>query len=76
MTDIIRTEALAKSCGDRRGLDALALDVQPGEIYGFLGPNGAGKTTTIRILLDLIRPSHGRASVLGQDPRDERVASG
>jgi len=70
MTDIIRTEALGKSYGDRRGLDGLTLDVQPGEIYGFLGPNGAGKTTTIRILLDLIRPSHGRASVLGRDPRD------
>lgn len=70
MTDIIRTEALAKSYGKRQGLDGLDLDVQPGEIYGFLGPNGAGKTTTIRILLDLIRPSSGRTAVLGQDPHD------
>ena len=70
MTDAIRTEALAKTYGKRRGLDRLNLEVRLGEIYGFLGPNGAGKTTTIRILLDLIRPSGGRASVLGHDPRD------
>jgi ABC-2 type transport system ATP-binding protein len=70
MTDVIRTEALAKAYGKRRGLDSLDLDVRTGEIYGFLGPNGAGKTTTIRILLDLLRPSGGRASVLGQDPRE------
>jgi ABC-2 type transport system ATP-binding protein len=70
MSDVIRTEGLAKSYGRRRGLTGLDLDVRAGEIYGFLGPNGAGKTTTIRILLDLIRPDGGRASVLGLDPRE------
>jgi ABC-2 type transport system ATP-binding protein len=70
MSDVIRTEGLMKFYGRRRGLAGLDLDVRPGEIYGFLGPNGAGKTTTIRILLDLIRPSGGRASVLGADPRE------
>jgi ABC-2 type transport system ATP-binding protein len=70
MTEVIRTERLVKTYGKRRGLAGLDLDVQPGEIYGFLGPNGAGKTTTIRILLDLIRPTDGRASVLGVDPRE------
>ena len=70
MTDVIRTERLAKVYGRRRGLDGLDLDVREGEIYGFLGPNGAGKTTTIRILMDLIRPSSGTAAILGQDPRD------
>ena len=70
MTDVIRTERLVKTYGKRRGLAGLDLDVRPGEIYGFLGPNGAGKTTTIRILLDLIRPTDGRASVLGVDPRE------
>jgi ABC-2 type transport system ATP-binding protein len=70
MSDVIRTEGLAKFYGRRRGLDGLDLEVRPGEIYGFLGPNGAGKTTTIRILLDLIRPSRGRATVLGTDPRE------
>jgi ABC-2 type transport system ATP-binding protein len=70
MTDVIRTEGLAKFYGSRRGLDGLDLEVRQGEIYGFLGPNGAGKTTTIRILMDLIRPSSGTAAILGQDPRD------
>jgi ABC-2 type transport system ATP-binding protein len=70
MTDVIRTEGLAKFYGRRRGLDGLDLEVREGEIYGFLGPNGAGKTTTIRILMDLIRPSSGTAAILGQDPRD------
>ena len=70
MTDVIRTDQLAKLYGRRRGLDGLDLEVREGEIYGFLGPNGAGKTTTIRILMDLIRPSSGTAAILGQDPRD------
>jgi ABC-2 type transport system ATP-binding protein len=69
MTDPIRTEALTKSYGRRRGLAGLDLEVQPGEVYGFLGPNGAGKTTTIRILLDLIRPTSGRATLFGEEPR-------
>jgi ABC-2 type transport system ATP-binding protein len=69
MGDVIRTEALTKLYGRRRGLAGLDLDVQSGEVYGFLGPNGAGKTTTIRILLDLIRPTSGRATLLGETPR-------
>ncbi len=69
MTDIIRTGALVKSYGRRRGLAGLDLSVVAGEVYGFLGPNGAGKTTTIRILLDLIRPTSGSASILGESPR-------
>ena len=70
MTDVIQAEDLAKSYGRRRGLDGLNLDVREGEVYGFLGPNGAGKTTTIRILMDLIRPTSGRARVLGVNPRE------
>jgi ABC-2 type transport system ATP-binding protein len=70
MSDVIRTEGLAKLYGRRQGLAGLDLEVRAGEIYGFLGPNGAGKTTTIRILLDLIRPSGGHASVLGTNPRE------
>ncbi len=49
-----------------RALDALDLEVEAGQIYGFLGPNGAGKTTTIRILLDLIRPTRGAAYIYGR----------
>jgi ABC-2 type transport system ATP-binding protein len=70
MTDVIRTEQLSKYYGKRRGLDGLELEVREGEIFGFLGPNGAGKTTTIRLLFDLIRPTSGRAWVLGMDPHD------
>ena len=70
MATVIHTEQLAKFYGRRRGLDSLDLEVGSGEIYGFLGPNGSGKTTTIRILLDLIRPSGGRAEVFGHVPRD------
>ena len=49
------------------GIEELSFEVSRGEVYGFLGANGAGKTTTIRLLLDLLRPSRGRASVLGLD---------
>jgi ABC-2 type transport system ATP-binding protein len=69
MTEPIRTEGLTKSYGRRRGLAGLDLDVRAGEVYGFLGPNGAGKTTTIRILLDLIRPTSGVATVFGETSR-------
>ncbi len=65
----IQTEALTKSYGPGRGVFDLDLEVREGEIYGFLGPNGAGKSTTIRLLLDLIRPDSGRATVFGQDCR-------
>jgi len=63
----ITTERLSKTYGPHRGILEVDLEVRAGEIFGFLGPNGAGKTTTIRILLDLIRPSSGRASVFGMD---------
>ena len=63
MTAVIRTEKLTKSYGSHRGIVDVNLEVQQGEVFGFLGPNGAGKTTTIRVLLDLIRPSSGKAFV-------------
>jgi ABC-2 type transport system ATP-binding protein len=55
------------------GIERLDLDVRTGEIFGFIGPNGAGKTTTIRLLLDLLHPSLGRAEVLGLDSHRESV---
>lgn len=70
----ISTERLVKSYGRNRGLTGLDLEVHAGEVYGFLGPNGAGKSTTIRLLLDLIRPTSGTATVLGLDPRRDGVA--
>ncbi len=69
----ILTEHLVKTFGDVRALDGLDLQVEQGELFGFLGPNGAGKSTTIRILLDLIRPTSGRALVFGHDCQAESV---
>jgi ABC-2 type transport system ATP-binding protein len=63
MASVIRTEKLTKSYGSHRGIVDVDLEVNAGEIFGFLGPNGAGKTTTIRVLLDLIRPTSGKAFV-------------
>jgi ABC-2 type transport system ATP-binding protein len=74
MDETIHIEALVKNFGRTRALDGLDLTVRQGEVHGFLGPNGAGKTTTIRLLLDLIRPTQGRATVLGLDPRRDGVA--
>jgi beta-exotoxin I transport system ATP-binding protein len=65
----IRVERLTKYYGSVVGIEDLTFEVAPGEVYGFLGANGAGKTTTIRLLLDLLRPSGGRATVLGIDCR-------
>jgi len=63
MAAVIRTDKLTKSYGSHRGIVDVDLEVQQGEVFGFLGPNGAGKTTTIRVLLDLIRPTSGKAFV-------------
>ncbi len=73
MAEVIVTEALTKSYGSRRGVVDLTFSVAPGEVFGYLGPNGAGKTTTIRTLLDLIRPTSGRASVFGLDSHRDAV---
>lgn len=73
MVAAIRTEALTRDFGPIRALDRMDLEVAEGEIFGFLGPNGAGKSTAIRILLDFIRPTAGRASVLGHDCQAESM---
>jgi ABC-2 type transport system ATP-binding protein len=70
---VIRTKGLTKYYGKVVGVDNLDLEVEEGEIYGFLGPNGAGKTTTIRVLLDFIHPSKGRADIFGLDTRKDSV---
>jgi len=67
---IIRTEGLTRTFGTIRAVDGLDLEVPSGTVFGFLGPNGAGKTTTIRLLLGLLEPTGGRATVLGFDTRD------
>jgi ABC-type multidrug transport system ATPase subunit len=66
---VIETRALSKRYGDAIvAVDGLDLRVRRGEVYGFLGPNGAGKTTTLRMLLGLVRPTSGQATVLGARP--------
>lgn len=68
---VIQTGDLTKHYGDIVGIEGLTLTVQEGEVFGLLGPNGSGKTTTIRLLLDLIRPTRGRATVLGLDAQHD-----
>jgi beta-exotoxin I transport system ATP-binding protein len=63
----IELRSVVKDYGRTHALRGIDLTIEPGRIFGFLGPNGAGKTTTIRLLLDLIRPTSGSASVLGFD---------
>jgi ABC-2 type transport system ATP-binding protein len=69
-TTIVSTRRLTKTFGPRTAVDAVDLTVRRGEVYGFLGPNGAGKTTTLRMLLGLIRPTSGTATVHGLAPGD------
>ncbi|MFI6870618.1 ABC transporter ATP-binding protein [Nocardia sp. NPDC050406] len=66
--DPVVTERLTKRYGPHTAVDAVSMTVRRGEIYGFLGPNGAGKTTTLRMLVGLIRPTDGTATVLGRRP--------
>jgi ABC-2 type transport system ATP-binding protein len=77
MASVVTTDGLTKDFTTgfwrprpHRGLDGLSLDVPSGGVFGLLGPNGAGKSTTLKLLLDLLRPTAGRADVLGQPPGD------
>jgi ABC-2 type transport system ATP-binding protein len=69
----IRTTGLSKDYGQGNGLFDLDLEVARGEVFGFLGPNGAGKSTTMRLLLDLIRPTSGSATLLGLDSHGQSL---
>ncbi len=66
-TPAIETENLSKHFKQHVAVDHVSLEVSQGEVFGFLGPNGAGKTTTIAMLLGLVKPTEGRASILGYD---------
>jgi ABC-2 type transport system ATP-binding protein len=77
MSPAIRMEALTKDYAvgfwrkrPYRALDSLTLDIAPGEVFGFLGPNGAGKTTTLKLLMQLIFPTSGKAEILGRPVGD------
>jgi len=71
---MIATEGLSKVYGSVAALSELTLEVRKGEVFGLLGPNGSGKTTAIRLLLGLLRPTAGRATVAGYDSWSDSVA--
>ena len=68
---VIEVRNLVKKFGDFTAVDRVSFAVQRGEVVGYLGPNGSGKTTTMRLLLGLLRPSEGSATVLGFDATRE-----
>jgi ABC-2 type transport system ATP-binding protein len=75
-SEIVRVSGLVKDfrpgfgLRTKRVLHGISFSVRQGEIFGFIGPNGAGKTTTLKVLMGLIRPSAGRAEILGHDVRE------
>ena len=74
MPSAILTQGLTKIYGRRPGLQDLDLEVIAAEVFGFIGPNGAGKTTAVRLLLDLLHPTRGSATILGLDAHRNGVA--
>ena len=77
MAAAVRTESLTKDFltgfwrpRPHRALDGLTLEIPAGGVFGLLGPNGAGKSTTLKLLLNLLRPTSGRAEVLGPPAGD------
>ncbi|MDP2234187.1 MAG: ABC transporter ATP-binding protein [Actinomycetota bacterium] len=69
----ICTKGLTKHYGKVEALNDLDLDIQKGEVFGFLGPNGAGKTTAIRTMMDEIRATRGKVTILGMDSHEKAV---
>jgi len=70
---VIETQNLTKTYKEAQALKGLNLTVKQNSIFGFLGPNGAGKSTTIKLLLGLIQPSAGRATIFGHDVQRDSV---
>lgn len=69
--EVILAEGLTRRFGNFLAVDHISFGIQRGEVVGYLGPNGSGKTTTIRMLLGLLRPTEGKARVLGFDAQHE-----
>lgn len=77
LVNAIEIHDVTKRFGAQLAVDALSLSVPMGSVYGFIGPNGSGKTTTLRMIMRILKPDHGRITVLGvDDPRapDDRVS--
>lgn len=70
---VITIDNVSKRFGKTQALDGVTLAIKKNTIHGFLGPNGAGKTTLIRILLGIIRPTRGEASIFGLDVYKDRI---
>ncbi len=68
----IEVQNLTRDYNGQRAVDGISFAVEPGEIFGFLGPNGAGKTTTIKMLTGQLRPTIGKAAVMGCDVVEDR----
>jgi ABC-2 type transport system ATP-binding protein len=64
---VLQLDNVVKTYGDFTAVNGISLDIPRGSIYGFLGPNGAGKTTTIRMILDIVKPTSGRITLLGHE---------
>src|SRR5579862_5801198 len=79
MDPVIQTESLTKVYKDfwgrpkHKGLDRLSISIRPGEVFGLIGPNGSGKSTTIKLLLGLIFPTEGSATILGEPAGNTRI---
>ncbi|HYP90475.1 MAG TPA: ABC transporter ATP-binding protein [Polyangiaceae bacterium] len=71
---VLEAEDLAKDFGKSVAVGGVSLKLAPGEIVGLLGPNGAGKTTTLKLLLGMLRPTRGRATILGRDSTSQAIA--
>ncbi|MGE5623900.1 MAG: ATP-binding cassette domain-containing protein, partial [Methanocella sp.] len=67
MSAVLETDHLCASYGRQEVVHDLSLHVEEGQIYGFLGLNGAGKSTTIRLILNLLQPTHGTVRLFGQN---------
>jgi ABC-2 type transport system ATP-binding protein len=74
MPTVIHAHNLRKKYGQHLAVDGIDLNVERGSIYGLVGPNGAGKTTILRMLVDVIRPTSGDLTVLGEVPRQSNSA--
>ena len=71
---VVAVDGLTKRYGSAVAVDSVSFDVPAGEVIGLLGPNGAGKTTAMKMLLGLVKPTSGRASVLGAEPGSPEFA--